>query len=75
MVVNTIAELVDVLVEHPDEAFIAHNGEEALVFDTERDAILLLKGNFKRYHTRDEVAWRLRKAVREQHPITDEPTD
>lgn len=51
----------------PDEAFIHNNQREAFVFDTERNIILHLHGDFQ--GLREEVAWELRNAIAEQHPI------
>lgn len=66
---RSLEELIEELVDHPDEAYIQDGGEQALVYDSERDAVLLLQGNFTGLP--EEVAWALRKALAEQHPLPD----
>jgi hypothetical protein len=63
-----LEEFIHRLVTRPDEAFIHINGQEAFVYDTERDTILHLQGNFR--GLREKVAWEVRHAIAEQHPIT-----
>lgn len=64
---NTLADFIERLEDRPDEAFIHLNGQEALVFDTERDTVLHLQGNFLGH--REAVAWELRNSIAEQYPI------
>lgn len=67
---RTLQELVELLQSYPNDAFIMNNGEQALVFDTERDAILLLRGDFTGLP--DEITWSLRHAIDDQHPIEED---
>lgn len=67
MVFQSVGDFIEMLVDHPDEAFIRDNGTEAVVYDTARDAVLLLKGNFTGLP--EEVAWELRHAIANQHPL------
>lgn len=42
----TLEDLIVSLIDHPDEAYIREDGKEALVFDSMRNEILVLQGNF-----------------------------
>jgi hypothetical protein len=64
---QTIREFVDTLVRQPNVAFIQEGGRTAILFDTERASILMLRGNF--LGLREEVNWELRQAIAEQHPL------
>lgn len=70
MVFQTIGEFIEMLVSNPDEAFIREGGTEAVVYNTERDAVLLIKGDF--VGLPEEVAWELRTAIAQQHPLKEE---
>lgn len=70
MVFQNIGDFLDMVEKRPDEAFVRDNGIEAIVYDTERGAFLLLKGYF--VGLPEEVASELRRAIKEQHPIEEE---
>lgn len=42
----SLEDLIVSLIDHPDEAYIRNDGQEALVFDSIRGEILVLEGNF-----------------------------
>lgn len=67
MINQTLENFISVLADQPDEAFIHENCKVAFVFDTARNVILRLEGNFQ--GLREEVAWELRNAIAKQHPI------
>jgi hypothetical protein len=67
MVFQNIGDFLDMVEMHPDEAFVRDNGTEAVVYDTERGAFLLLKGDFTGHP--EQVARELRKTIQEQHPL------
>lgn len=59
-------DFVKTLEASPDEAFIQDDGKVAYVFDTERNEILYLVGDFTGF--REKIAWELRNAMAKQHP-------
>jgi hypothetical protein len=62
-----LGDFISVLVDHPDEAFIHENCRVALVFDTPRNVILYLEGNFQ--GLKADVAKAVKNAIDQQHPI------
>jgi hypothetical protein len=62
----SLEDFIETLEAAPDEAFIQDDGKVAYVFDSERNAILHLEGNFLGHH--NKVAWELRNAMAKQHP-------
>lgn len=70
MVFQNIGDFLDMVAKRPGAAFVLDNRTEAVVYDMERRAFLLLKGDFR--GLREEIASELRRAIKEQHPIEEE---
>jgi hypothetical protein len=62
-------DFIEALKAAPDEAFIQNDGKVAYVFDSKRNAILHLEGNFHGHP--NKVAWELRNAMAKQYPGDD----